>query len=142
MAPVSTKPCFKDAHCFSFGLFSFLFFSPKGSCDLQPPDGFAALHEPSPCVTPAPLPTEDEDNLAPGTCTPRPLQATCEPWKLQPQATENPGHRKTASKWAESCAGVSSHLWGRVQAAAGSGFLVAGTAWEGQAGLHRPPAFP
>lgn len=76
----------------------FLFFPPKGSCDLQPPDGFAALHEAQPMCHSSPLSTEDEDNLAPGTCTPRPLQATCEPCKHQPQPTENPGHRKKKSQ--------------------------------------------
>lgn len=100
-----------------------------------------------PCSSPAhvslqsPYP-EDEENLAPGTCTPRPLQATREPCKLQPQATENPGHRKTASKRAESCAGVSSRSWGRVQAAAGKGFLggrhsLGGTSWAAPA-AHLP----
>lgn len=120
----------------------FFFFPPKGSCDLQPPDGFAALHEPSPCVTLAPLSAEDEDNLAPEIHTPRPLQATREPYKLQPQPTENPGHRqKPASGQRAVLVSPTTHgVESKLQLAVV--FLVAGTAWEGQAGLHRPPAFP
>lgn len=141
LGPSKHKTLLQRCTLLLFWTFLF-FFPPKGSCDLQPPDGFAGLHEPSPCVAPDPLSTEDEDNLAPGTCTPRPLQATCEPCKLQPQPTENPGHRQKPASGqravlvSPATRGVESKLPLAVV------FLVASTAWEGQAGLHQPPAFP
>lgn len=47
LAPASTKPCFKDAHCFSFGLHSFFSFPQRAAVIYSHQTGLL------PCTSPA-----------------------------------------------------------------------------------------